>query len=154
MNEKGMTFIEVLVAVLILAAGALALAQLFVAGIGINAGTKDDTQISTVAKQQLEAIIESGYSGLVVGGDLHTQVAGYFLDDVKLEDSGTTSNSAIFHRNEVTYDVYWQITDEADIAGVPNRAISVRVVSNRLKFGAASREVTVRTQLTRPYAIL
>jgi hypothetical protein len=53
----------------------------------------------------------------------------------------------------VTYDVYWQVTEEAAIATIPIRSIAVRVVCNRLEFGAAPREVTVRTQLTRPYGV-
>ena len=121
MNEKGMTLVEILVAILILAVGALALAQLFVGGVAINARTKDDTQVSTVAQQHLEALVEQGYSGLVVGGSLTTADAGYSAT-VDLEESGTTSDSSKFHQNAVTYDVYWQIVDEPEIGGCAETA--------------------------------
>ena len=151
--EKGVTLVEILVAVLILSVGALALAQLFVAGVAVNARTKDDTQISTVAQQQLEAITEPGYSGLIVGGSLNTQVTDYFVNDIVLESSTTTSDSTTFHQNAVTYDIYWQITDVADIAGTPAREVAVRVLSDRMEMGAVKREVILRTQISRPYGI-
>jgi prepilin-type N-terminal cleavage/methylation domain-containing protein len=154
MNSKGITLVEVLVAVLILAVGALALAQLFVAGVAVNARTKDDTQISTVAQQYLESLSELGYSGLVVGGNLNTPQAGYSAEDVVLENSSTTSDSKIYHQNAVTYDVYWEITEGTPIADVPYREVAVRVVCNRLEFGGAPREVIIRTQISRPYAVL
>jgi prepilin-type N-terminal cleavage/methylation domain-containing protein len=151
--QKGVTLVEILVAVLILSFGALALAQLFVAGVAVNARTKDDTQISTVAQQYLESLVELGYSGLTVGGDLNSAIGGYSVTGVDLENSGATSDSKTFHQNAVTYDVYWQITEEAAIATIPTRSIAVRVVCNRLEFGAAPREVTVRTQVSRPYGV-
>jgi prepilin-type N-terminal cleavage/methylation domain-containing protein len=151
--QKGVTLVEILVAVLILSVGALALAQLFVGGVAINARTKDDTQMSTVAQQYLESLVELGYSGLVAGGSLDTAVTDYSDLAVSLENSATTTDSRRFHQNAVRYDVYWQITEEAAILGIPNRTIAVRVVCNRLEFGGAPREVTLRTQVSRPYGV-
>ena len=151
--QKGVTLVEILVAILILSVGALALAQLFVAGVAVNARTKDDTQISTVAQQYLESLIELGYSGLTVGGNLNAALTDYSELGVALETSGATSDSSRFHQNAVKYDVYWQITEESAIAGIPTRSIAVRVVCNRMEFGGAPREVIVRTQVSRPYGV-
>ena len=151
--QKGVTLVEILVAILILSVGALALAQLFVAGVAVNARTKDDTQNSTVAQQYLESLIELGYSGLTVGGNLNAALTDYSELGVALETSGATSDSSRFHQNAVKYDVYWQITEESAIAGIPTRSIAVRVVCNRMEFGGAPREVIVRTQVSRPYGV-
>lgn len=160
--EKGFTYIETLFAILILGIGALALAQLFLSGIQINARTKDDTEIATVAQKYLERLYEQGYAQLATGtgGSLTIPTTDFAVVDVQLENSATVSNPHQFHQNAVKYDIYWQIahcgnatpTDACDdsqlIAGKPWVEISVRVVDHRLRMGAASREVTVRTQVS------
>lgn len=160
--EKGFTYIETLFAILILGIGALALAQLFLAGIQINVRTKDDTEIATVAQKYLERLYEQGYDQLSTGagGSLTVPTTDFVVLDVQLENSSTVSNPRQFHQNTVKYDIYWQIahcgnatpTDACDdaqlIAGKPWIEISVRVVDQRLRMGAAGREVTVRAQVS------
>ncbi|MCI0415519.1 prepilin-type N-terminal cleavage/methylation domain-containing protein [bacterium] len=143
----GFTLIELLVAVLILAVGALALAQLFASSVWVNARTKDDTEIYTVAEQVLEDLYDSRYANLPVGGDLNTAQSGYSIASAQLESSVIVSDPTQFHPNAVVYSVFWKITDAGSIAGVPLKEIAVRVVSKRLQMGAKGRETIVRTQI-------
>ncbi len=149
--DRGFTLIEVLVSLLILAVGALALAQLMTTGAFVNARTKDDTEISSVAQQLLEQIFESGYDNLPVGGDLYSAVSGYSQTGVRLENSASASDFNTYHQNAATYDIFWQVTDAGTVADVPLKEIAVRVVSNRMTMGATARETTVRTQISRSY---
>jgi prepilin-type N-terminal cleavage/methylation domain-containing protein len=146
---NGFTLIELLVAVLILAVGALAVAQLFASSIWVNARAKDDTEIYTVAEQMLEDLYDSRYANLPVGGDLFSAQAGFSLTNVQLENDALVSDPTQFHPNAVVYSTFWKITDAGSIAGIPLKEISVRVVSKRLKMGAKGRETIVRTQIAR-----
>ncbi|MCI0448048.1 hypothetical protein L0152_33125 [bacterium] len=165
--ESGFSYIETLFAIFILGIGSLALAQLFIAGVQINARTKGDTEIATVAQKYLERLYEQGYDDLAagVGGDLTVPTTGFSVVDVKFEDSATVSNYRQFHQNETTYDIYWEVahcgntanptvacTDAQKIAGKPWVEISVRVVEQRMagkaySMGSPRREVTVRAQV-------
>ena len=149
--DRGFTLIEVLVSLLILAVGALALAQLMTTGVFVNVRTKDDTEISSVAQQLLEQIFRSGYDNLPLGGDLYSAVSGYSQTGVRLENSASTSDSSTYYQNATTYDIFWQVTDAGTVANVPLKEIAVRVVSKRMDMGATARETTVRTQISRSY---
>ncbi len=146
---KGFTLIELLVAVLILAIGALALAQLFASSIWVNARSKDDTQIYTVAEKVIEDLYDTRYANLPVGGDLNTAQSGYSMTNVQLENDVLVSNSTQFHPNAVLYNIFWKITDAGSVAGIPMKEIAVRVVSKRVQMGAKGREAIVRTQIAR-----
>lgn len=165
-RESGFSYIETLFAIFILGIGSLALAQLFLAGVQINARTKGDTEIATVAQKYLERLYEQGYDNLAagVGGDLTVPTTDFSVVNVKLEDSATVSNQSQFHQNEVTYDIYWEVahcgnatptdvcTDAQKIAGKPWVEISVRVVEQRMagkaySMGSPRREVTLRAQV-------
>ncbi|HSE40003.1 MAG TPA: hypothetical protein VLH08_04495 [Acidobacteriota bacterium] len=158
--EAGFTYVETLIAMFILAIGSLSLAQLFLAGIQLNARTKDDTETVTIAQKYTERLYMQSYDQLAadVGGSLTVPTTDYCVLDVKAEDSATVSNPADFHQTEVRYDIYWQIahcgnatpSDACDdtqlIAGQQWIEISVRVVNKRLQAGAQGRETTVRVQ--------
>jgi type II secretory pathway pseudopilin PulG len=161
-QEGGFSYIETLFAIFILGIGSLALAQLFIAGVQINARTKDETEIATIAQKYLERLHQQGYAQLATGagGDLTVPTTGFSVVDVKLEDSSTVSNQSQFHQNQVRYDIYWRValcgnatptdacTSGQMIAGKPWVEISVRVVDQRIRMGARGREVTVRAQVT------
>jgi Tfp pilus assembly protein PilV len=162
-RESGFTYVETLIAMFILAIGSLSLAQLFLAGIQLNARTKDDTETVTIAQKYMERLYQQSYDDLAagVGGSLTTAETDFSVEDVKAEDSATISDSANFHQTEVRYDIYWQVahcgnatpsdacTSSQLIAGLPWVEISVRVVNKRLQAGAQGREATVRVQKTR-----
>jgi Tfp pilus assembly protein PilV len=161
-QDSGFSYIETLFAIFILGIGSLALAQLFIAGVQINARTKDETEIATIAQKYLERLYQQGYDQLAagVGGDLTVPTTDFSVVDVKLEDSATVSNARQFHQNEVRYDIFWSVahcgnatptdacTDAQKIAGKSWVEISVRVVDQRLRMGARGREVTVRAQVS------
>ena len=109
--EHGFTYIETLLAMFVLAVGSLALAQLFLSGVQINARTKDDTQIATIAQKYLERLYMQGYEELAagVGGSLTFPTTDFSVIDVQVENSGAITNPAQFHQNEVLYDIFWQI---------------------------------------------
>lgn len=161
-QESGFSYIETLFAIFILGIGSLALAQLFIAGVQINARTKDETEIATIAQKYLERLYQQGYDDLsvAVGGSLTVPTTGFSVMNVKLEDSATVSNQSQFHQNEVRYDIYWRVarcgnanpatacTNAQKIAGKNWVEISVRVVDQRIRMGARGREVTVRAQVS------
>lgn len=148
-HESGFTLIETLIATFLLAVGALALAQLMTMGIYANARSKDETQIAVIAQQKLEQLYQQGYSNLAVGGSLTTAVTDFHDLDQSFE---TATSTTTYHQNQAKYDIYWQVTEGGtEIADCPWKEISVRVVSNKLKFGAEQREVTLRTQILRPF---
>ena len=149
MKQEGFTLVETLIAMVLLALGALALAQLLTAGVWINARTKDDFQIHTVAQEYLEQLYDSRYANLPVGGDLYSAEPGYSLQDIKLEAGASVADVQSFHQNEITYDIYWQISDAGSVSNIPLKEIAVRVVSKRMDLGATQREITVKTQISR-----
>jgi Tfp pilus assembly protein PilV len=161
-QESGFTYIETLFAIFILGIGSLALAQLFIAGVQINARTKDETEIATIAQKYLERLYQQGYDDLsvAVGGSLTVATTGFSVMNVKLENSATVSNRSQFHQNEVRYNIYWRVarcgnanpatacTNAQLIAGKNWLEIAVRVVDQRIGMGAKGREVTVRAQVS------
>lgn len=160
-SEKGFSLIETLISVLILGFAAIALVELMALGIRINTKTKDETQVATLAQQQLETLTYKGYSALVDGGSLTPTAppdpagtAGYY--STYTENDSTTNDEKDFHQNAVIYHIYWTIqsfTASADlIVGLPYREITVRVVCDRIESTAGvPREVTVRAQVVRPF---
>lgn len=65
-NETGFTFIELLIAMLILVIGLIAVAGLLVAAIQGNASAKWVTVATTFAEQEAERLRSLGYSGLSI----------------------------------------------------------------------------------------
>lgn len=150
---------------LVLAIGALSLAQMFVNGMWMNARAKDDTQLATIAQSQMEKLVSVGYDYLVVGGSLTTQEAGYYLDcsgagNPCNPENNTVISSSVsddYHKNSVKYEVYWQVSQPSGLVGGKTiRQIAVRVVSTRksaltgLHSAAPPRELTIKTQLSNP----
>ena len=151
--KNGFSLIELLVAMFVLALAALSLAQMMTTGLWVNARTKDDTQLATIAQTYMENLASVGYGGLVPGGDLHPTTPDplYSRLNWRVEDSTLVSDGSLFHPNAVTYDVFWSVTDAVTNTNHPCREIAVRVVSNRMIKGGAPQEVTMRTQLVQPH---
>jgi len=153
-NEKGFTLIELLIAVAILGFGTLTLAELMTTGIWINVKSKDDSQMSSVGQQYLESLFEVGYTDLVVGGDLNPSGTPdpLYSDIDVLVESSAASGTSDYHRNNVTYDVYWLITNgSAEIAESPYKEIAVRIVSDSIDLKGKVREATIRAQILRSF---
>jgi len=124
MNErsKGLTLIEVLVALFLVAIGLLAAAPMFVHAMQGNATGGDFGSVGAMALDRLELLRATAYSGLVPGGSLTSNIAGYF----------DNSNSGFVIR--------WEILTNTTPAGT--KIINVRAISNRPGTGPR-REVTI-----------
>ena len=82
-SESGFTLVEALVAMLILAVGITAIANLMVVGASSNAVGNASTASAAIATRELERLKALDYPLLVLGGDLQTDQPGFSrLDDV------------------------------------------------------------------------
>jgi prepilin-type N-terminal cleavage/methylation domain-containing protein len=154
-NKNGFALLELLIAMVILAFGALSLAQLMNLGIKLNVQTVDDTQAATLAQWKMEELTAIGYQFLSIGGSVDTDatVSGVdYFDDFNEPNSGVT-----YHRR-------WMIapcghSDMSDCSPgenyiqTPWYEISVRVTVNRMETIANTnpRQVTIKSQIVQPY---
>ena len=74
----GFTLVEVVVALLLLAVGVIATAPLFVYAARENAVGGDLGSVGALAVRQMELLRVSSYEALIPGGDLNSDVTGYF----------------------------------------------------------------------------
>jgi prepilin-type N-terminal cleavage/methylation domain-containing protein len=151
-EANGFALVEVLVAMVLLAFGALALVQLMALGIKLNVQTIDDTQVVTLAQWKMETLTGLGYQNLTTGGDLDSDVSGYFEE---FSEPGSA----------VVYKKRWKISpcghDDPTIECDPSEEyvqtpwyeISVRVFSNRIEKVAntQARQVTIKAQVIQPF---
>lgn len=157
-NEKpnGFSLIEVLVAIALLAVGALALVQLMALGVKLNVQTADDTQATTLAQWKMETLNGIGYLFLAPGGDLDSDqsVGGepYF------EDFSEPGSRVVYHKR-------WKISpcahDDPTIQCAPSEKyyqtpwyeLSVRVYTDRLEnvTNSQQRQITLRSIILQPY---
>jgi type II secretory pathway pseudopilin PulG len=98
-GERGSSLLEVIVALMLIAMGALSIAPLFVSSMDANSAAGDIGSLSSAATARMEALRSEDYYDLVAGGSLTTEVSGY--SDV--------SNPA--------YVVRWEIVDGGGPAG-------------------------------------
>jgi prepilin-type N-terminal cleavage/methylation domain-containing protein len=151
-NKNGFALIEFLVAMVLLAFGALALVQFMGLGIKLNVQTVDDTQAITLAQWKMETLLGVGYQNLVPGGDLDTSLTDY---------SETFSEPG----SGVVYTKNWKIspcghadTTEACDPGenyyeTPWYEVSVRVYADRIEKVAntQARQVTIKAHIIQPF---
>jgi len=151
--SNGFSLLEILVALALLAFGALALVQLMAFGIKLNVQTKDDTQATTLAQWKIETLTGLGYQNLVPGGDLDTSVTPDYSETFTEPGSN------------VTYTKNWKITpcghadptDPCDISEeyfqTPWYEVSVRVYSDRMEkvSNTHSRQITLRAIILQPF---
>jgi prepilin-type N-terminal cleavage/methylation domain-containing protein len=150
--ENGFTLIEALIAAVILAFGALALAQMMAVGVGMNVRTKDDTELATITTEYLEKIYQVGYRNLVVGGDLNPTAGSEdpAYSDLDVFPEADVPADSDHHVNATRYNVYWLIADgPGTICTAPYKVITVRVVSERIQGSTNSpaREMTMSVHL-------
>lgn len=154
--ENGFSLVELLIATVLLAFGALALVQLMALGIKMNIQTKDDTQAATLAQWKIETLAGLGYPNLTKGGDLNSDavVAGvnYFED---FQEPGV---GVVYHKR-------WKIApcgnanpaDDCDPADLyfqtPWYEISVKVTTNRMDqiAGTQPRQITIKSIVLQPF---
>jgi hypothetical protein len=82
-SEAGFTLVEALVAMLILAFGVAAVANLMLVGASSNSVGNASTAAATLASRELERLKAVPFDTLAAGGDLDADQAGFFrADDV------------------------------------------------------------------------
>lgn len=80
-SEAGFTLVEALVAMVVLAVGITAVANLMVVGASSNSVGNASTASTALATRELERLKAVSFDALVAGGDLETDVAGFFRND-------------------------------------------------------------------------
>jgi len=86
-REAGFGFVEALIAMVLLSAAVLATAQMIVTGVYVSEASEDMTTVTTLASQQMENLKSVQYDDLDDGGDLDSDVAGFF-DTLDLDADG------------------------------------------------------------------
>jgi prepilin-type N-terminal cleavage/methylation domain-containing protein len=82
-SEAGFTLVEALVAMVVLAVGITAVANLMLVGASSNSVGNAATASAALASRELERLKAIEYNALPVGGDLEADAAGFFrIDDV------------------------------------------------------------------------
>jgi prepilin-type N-terminal cleavage/methylation domain-containing protein len=157
-NEKanGFSLIEVLIAIALLAFGAMALVQLMALGIKLNIQTTDDTQATTLAQWKMETLNGIGYIELSPGGDLDSDVS--VAGEDYFEDFSEPGSKVVYHKR-------WKISpcahDDPAVECEPDEKyyqtpwyeLSVRVYSNRLESVADTqpRQITIKSIILQPF---
>src|SRR6185369_6984017 len=102
-QPNGFSLIEVLIAIAILAIGALSLVQLMALGVKLNVQTTDDTQAATLAQWKIETLNGVGYQNLYKGGGLDSDVTVTVpgtppVDVPYFEDFSEPGSGVIYHK--------------------------------------------------------
>lgn len=122
---NGFTLVEVVAALFVLSLAVIATAPLFVYAARENAVGGDLGTTGALAVDRMELLRAMPYSGLVDGGDLDTDVAGYSDD------------------SHPGFTVRWRIVDNPNPPS-PSKIISVRAVADRQVIGRA-KQATMMT---------
>jgi prepilin-type N-terminal cleavage/methylation domain-containing protein len=77
-REEGFTFVEVIVAMFLLALIALSVASLFVFALRNCSAAGDMTEVGVAAAQRMEILRGTDFAALTAGGSLSSNVTGYF----------------------------------------------------------------------------
>jgi prepilin-type N-terminal cleavage/methylation domain-containing protein len=115
-DQRGMTLVEALVAMLLLSFGLLAAAPMFVQSARQNTTGADLGVVAAVAREQMESLRWEDYSALTAGGSLNSDTTGFF--------DGSTPGITI----------RWQIV--TNISPANTKTISVRVIADSIGPGA------------------
>jgi type II secretory pathway pseudopilin PulG len=114
-EEAGFTLVEALCAIVILAFGLMAIANLMAVAATSNSVANQSTAATTLATQQLERLKNIPFTqpgvnvlnpALAPGGDLENDVGGYFLDP----DNPAFDDPAVDLQGVGRIRVRWQIT--------------------------------------------
>ncbi len=106
-GEDGTSLLEVLVALLLIAMGALSVAPMFVTSADANATGADITSLTSMATARMESLRATAFHNLIPGGSLTSSLASY---------SDTTDPKAV---------VRWEIID----GGGPTNTKTIRLIA-------------------------
>ncbi len=106
-SENGTSLLEVLVALLLIAMGALSVAPMFISSAGANASGADISSLASMATARMESLRATAFHDLIPGGSLTSSLASY---------SDTTDPNAV---------VRWEIID----GGGPADTKTIRLIA-------------------------
>lgn len=136
-DQQGFTLIEILIAITIFAIGILAVASMQISSINGNADAQRITDASTIAQDQLEALMALDYSDPLLNDD-DNDGTNQDADDDGIDDDGgnfgldDTVNPDGSAQSQIgasnLYDVFWNIAVDEPATG--NKTIRI-IVTNR-----------------------
>ena len=106
-SENGTSMLEVLVALLLIAMGALSVAPMFISSAGANASGANISLLASMATARMESLRATAFHNLIPGGSLTSSLASY---------SDTTDPNAV---------VRWEIID----GGGPTDTKTIRLIA-------------------------
>ena len=106
-GENGTSLLEVLVALLLIAMGAVSVAPMFVSSADANASGADISLLSSMATARMESLRATAFHDLIPGGSLTSSIASY---------SDTSNPGAV---------VRWEIID----GGGPTGTKTIRLIA-------------------------
>lgn len=80
-SESGFTLVEALVAIVILVFGLIAVTNLMLVAASSNSVANQATGAATMASQKLEQLKAQPFTSLAAGGDVASDVTGFYQDD-------------------------------------------------------------------------
>lgn len=119
-RDEGFSLVEALVSLLVVSFIFLAIAQLIGTGVYVNRASEDLTEATAYGSEKMEELRQLDYSALTPGGDVDSDVEGYY-DDLDLDGDGQTD-----------YTRRWEIIDQGD-----SKRIRIRVFSTVATMGPA-----------------
>ncbi len=128
----GFSLVEILVALFMAGLVFLMMAQMIGVGVEANRAASDTTKTGALAGDRMEELTQTAYVDLVPGGDLNSDVGGFF-ENLDLDADGVND-----------YVSRWEITDMGaemrirvrviallDVIGPPKEANYVTLKANR-----------------------
>ncbi len=127
-RENGTSMLEVLVALVLIAMGALSVAPMFVSSANANASGADISSLTAVATAQMESLRATAFHNLIPGGSLTSDLADY---------SDTTDPDAVLR---------WEIID----GGGPTDTKTIRLIAFAMRqLSGPRKSVELSTQRSR-----
>jgi len=124
-TESGFTLIEVLLALFLIAIGLLAAAPMFVYGAKVRAASGDIGILGSGAVMKLEALRRAKFGSLAAGGNLGSNVSGYF------------------DASDPAFTLRWTISD--DVSPARKKTITMVAIATRVTSMGPRKMLTLST---------
>ena len=99
-DDRGFTFVELLIVIAIFSIGILAVASMQVTSINANSSARMSGEATTLAANQLEALMASGYTAEPLDPGSHTLVQGAYtinwvVTESDIDSDGTNESKTV-----------------------------------------------------------
>jgi type IV pilus assembly protein PilV len=99
-DDRGFTFVELLIVIAIFSIGILAVASMQVTSINANSSARMSGETTTLAANQLEALMASGYTAEPLDPGSHTLVQGAYtinwvVTESDIDSDGTNESKTV-----------------------------------------------------------